>query len=95
MKYRRFVSKGMILFYLAFSLLLITEAFAADVSTVSKEELQSMLGNPEVIIVDVRSDGDWTASDVRIKGALREEPRAVKTWIDKYPKEKTLIFYCA
>jgi rhodanese-related sulfurtransferase len=95
MKHRRFLSKGMVLFYLAFSLLLITEPFAADVSTVSKEELQPMLGNPDVIIIDNRSDHDWTGSSSMIKGAVREDPGKVLTWIDKYPKDKTLVFYCS
>jgi rhodanese-related sulfurtransferase len=95
MKHRRFLSKGMVLFYLAFSLLLITEPFAADVSTVSKEELQPMLGNPDVIIIDNRTDHDWTGSSSKIMGAVREDPTQVLTWVDKYPKDKTLVFYCS
>ena len=70
-------------------------AGAADVEKMTKEELKSMLGNPDVIIVDVRQPGDYDASGTKIKGAVREDPRAVPTWMAKYPKDKTLVFYCA
>ena len=61
----------------------------------SKEDLQTMLGNPEVVIIDVRAGGDWSAGDSKIKGAIREDPGKVDSWMDKYPKDKTLVFYCA
>ncbi len=91
----RLFSNFAILFCFVISIFLLAHALAAEVSRMSKEELQAMLGNPELIIIDVRADGDWTASDSKIKGALREDPGKVETWIDKYPKDKTLVFYCA
>ena len=54
-----------------------------------------MLGNPDLIILDVRSGMDWTDSDLKIKGAIREEPDDIKSWANKYPKNKTLVLYCA
>jgi len=89
---QRLFPKWAILICFASSIFL-TEALAAEVPRISKEELQAMLGNPEVIIIDVRAGGDWTAGDSKIKGALREDPSKVETWVDKYPKDKTLIFY--
>jgi len=38
---------------------------------------------------------DWTGSDLKIRGAVREDPLAVDSWANKYPKDKTLVFYCA
>jgi rhodanese-related sulfurtransferase len=70
-------------------------AGAADVEKMTIEELKSMLGNPDVIIVDVRQPGDFNPSESKIRGAVREDPGAVRTWMSKYPKDKTLIFYCA
>jgi rhodanese-related sulfurtransferase len=32
---------------------------------------------------------------VKIKGAVREDLEKVDTWMNKYPKDKTLVFYCA
>ena len=65
------------------------------VPRMTQQEAKSMLGNPEVIIIDVRAPKDWNASDSKIKGAVREDPSNISSWADKYPKEKTLLFYCA
>ena len=70
-------------------------AMSQEVPKMSKEELQKVLDKPDVIIVDVRSGTDWKASTMKIKGAVREEVDSVDSWINKYPKDKTLIFYCA
>jgi predicted sulfurtransferase len=70
-------------------------AGAADVERMSKEELKGMLDNPDVIVVDVRQHGDYNDSGTKIQGAVRENPRSVRQWMDKYPKDKTLVFYCA
>jgi rhodanese-related sulfurtransferase len=67
----------------------------ADVELITKEELKSMLGNPDVIIVDVRQPSHYDVSGSKIKGAVREDPSSVTAWMEKYPKDKTLVFYCA
>jgi rhodanese-related sulfurtransferase len=61
----------------------------------TKEELKVKLDNPDLIVIDVRLGKDWTNSDLKIKGAVRENPEAVDSWANKYPKDKTLVFYCA
>lgn len=66
---------------------------AEDVPKIAKEELKSMLGNPGIIILDVRPVEQWRKSDLKIPGALHEDPRDVSSWADKYPKDKTLVFY--
>ncbi len=60
----------------------------------TKEELRSLLGHPEVIVLDVRIADEWKKADRKIMGAVREDPeKDSKTWASKYPKEKTLVFY--
>ncbi len=66
-----------------------------DVPRKTKEELKAMMDNPDVVIIDVRYGEDWTGSDTKIKGAVRENPIDVKSWADKYGKDKTLVLYCA
>jgi hypothetical protein len=66
-----------------------------DVPRMAKEELRTMLGSPSVMIIDVRYGKDWTDSDLKMRGAIREEPDDVKSWASKYPTEKTLVLYCA
>jgi rhodanese-related sulfurtransferase len=69
-------------------------AFAED-RRITKEEVKPMLGGSELVIIDVRSALDWDKNELKIKGALREDPEMVSTWMAKYPKDKTLVFYCS
>ena len=94
MKHHRFSSLWVISVFVS-SCLLAAGVYAADVPKISKGELQAMLGNPEVVIVDVRTGADWTSSQSKIKGAVREDPPKVSSWMEKYPKDKTLVFYCS
>ena len=68
---------------------------SADVPGMTKDELKALLGNPDLIILDVRRGSDWTGSDLKIKGALREEPNDIESWANKYSKDKILVLYCA
>ena len=72
-----------------------TYAFAGDVPRITKEELKKMMGAPDLVIVDVRVDKDWASGDAKIKGAVKENPKDISSWVNKYPKDKTLVFYCA
>ncbi len=64
----------------------------SKVQRISKEELKTVLDDPGVKIIDVRRD--WERSDLKIKGAVREDPDDVKAWAGKYPKDKKLVLYC-
>jgi hypothetical protein len=66
---------------------------AADFPMITKEELKSILGNHDVVILDVRSAKQWEASERKIKGAVWEDPKNVESWADKYPTDKTLVLY--
>jgi len=72
-----------------------TSAMSKDAPRTTKEELKAMMDNPDVVIIDVRYGKDWTKSDINIKGAIRENPGDVKSWADKYGKDKILVLYCA
>ncbi len=67
-----------------------------DVSRITKEEAVPMLGRADVIVVDVRSARGWKESESKITGSVREgREDGNNAWMEKYPKNKTLIFYCA
>ena len=68
---------------------------ANDVPRVTKEELKEQMDEPNLVIVDVRAESDWNGSKIKIKGAVREDPKKVESWMNKYSKEKILVFYCA
>lgn len=70
-------------------------AKSVEAPRMTKGELKAVLGNPDFLIIDVRYGRDWTDGDLKIRGAVREDPVAIDSWANKYPKDKTLVFYCA
>ena len=68
---------------------------SGTVPRMTKEELKALLGKPGVSVLDVREDGDWRGSDRKLAGALREEPFSPDSWMAKYPKDQTVVLYCA
>ena len=92
MKRKSFVPYVFLLFV---ALAWVPSVMAADIPRITKEELKAMIGNPNVIIVDVRTNAGWNESKLKIKGAIREDPTQVKSWIEKYPLDKTFVFYCS
>ncbi len=92
MKKRLSIATLIILFMVGVSM---TAAESAEAPRMTKDELKAMLGNPDLIIIDVRSGVDWAEGDLKIKGAIREDPETSKSWAKKYSKEKTILLYCA
>ena len=70
-------------------------ASGPEAPRVDKETLKSWLSDPQVVILDVREPKDWQGSDKKIKGAVRQDPKEVKTWAASLPKEKKIVLYCA
>jgi len=70
-------------------------ALAVSPPRITKEELKSMLGDPKLVVVDVRRNQDWNSSEYKIKGAVRgdPDPRKVESWARKYSKDKTFVVY--
>ena len=68
---------------------------AVDVPRMTTAELKGRLGDPDVIIIDVRTSRDWKASEYKIQGAVREDAIDFDNWANKYPKAKTVVLYCA
>ncbi len=65
-----------------------------EVSRMSVGDVKQLLGNPHVVIIDVRTKKSWWSSTTKISGAVREDPSKVSEWMGKYSETKTLIFYC-
>lgn len=76
-----------------FLLTILSLAVAADVPTMTKEELKALLEKGDVIVLDVRSGRDWKSSEFMIQKAVREDPGTVASWAKNYAKEKTLVLY--
>ncbi len=94
MKREKFATLKQILLSLAIVGLTIISAFAGDgVPRINKEKLKAMLDNPEVIIIDVRTGGDWKHSELKIKGALRKRPQLFDSWANELPPDKMIVLY--
>lgn len=90
--------KGKFSFFLLpliLSLLLMPQFSEAAVSKVTVDELNSMLGTADLVILDVRKSSDWEKADQMIQGAVREDPGKTDEWMKNYPKDKKFVLYCA
>jgi len=76
--------------------LLTAFGLCSDVPMMTKDELKAMLGNPDLVIFDLRLSSDYSTSDLKIKGAVRPT-KGIPLYdtILKYPEGKTLVLYCA
>lgn len=66
-----------------------------DAPRITKEELKAKMGSPDLVLLDVRAEGDWEGSHEKILGAVRMNPDAVDTWAETLPKGKKIVLYCA
>ena len=64
-----------------------------EIPRITKDQLMEKLGDPEVIIIDVRPEQQWKSSKLKIVGAFHEDPMAIESWAGKYPKDKTIVLY--
>jgi hypothetical protein len=79
----------------AFVFTALSPVLSADIARMTKDELRVLLDKGDVIVLDVRSGRDWKSSEFKIKTAVRENPVKVASWANTYPKDKTIVLYCA
>ncbi len=87
--------KSLLLSCLVLVLYACSTSGAGEVTTISKDQLKEKLAKPDVTIIDVRANPDFESSEWKIQGARREVPTDVTQWMGKYPKDKTIVLYCA
>jgi rhodanese-related sulfurtransferase len=71
-----------------------TPLFAASVPKMDKDELKSLLGSENLVVLDVRLGRDWSTSEFKIKDALRVDDGDLSVAMN-YPKDNTIVLYCA
>jgi hypothetical protein len=64
-----------------------------DVPRMTKEEAKALLGKPNVIFIDARTDSAWKGSDRRITGAVRVDRFDIESQAGNYEKDTTFIVY--
>ncbi len=60
--------------------------------TISPQDLKSSLG--KVNVIDVRRKADKDADNVRLPGAVWQDPEHISSWSANLPKDKETILYC-
>ena len=68
---------------------------ADDVPRITTEQLKDILGSPDLVLLDVRTEKDWGKSDRKIVGAVRVDLDDVSSWAGGYSKDQKIILYCA
>jgi len=68
---------------------------AEGITLISTDQLKEDFTKPDTVVIDVRAPHDWNSSEWKIQGARRESPAEVEQWVAKYPKDKTIVLYCA
>jgi rhodanese-related sulfurtransferase len=64
-----------------------------ELQYIDKDTLKGMLGDPNVLLIDVRAPQDWSDSLKKIKGAVRQEPGKVAEWGKTLPPDKNIVLY--
>ncbi len=65
----------------------------SEVPRINKADLLKLLDDPNVTILDVRTNQAWTEATQKIKGAVREKPSEFSTWALKYTKDRRFVLY--
>jgi hypothetical protein len=65
-----------------------------EVPRIQVDELNARLGDPLLVVIDVRAAGDWDGSNAKIRGAIREKGKGVSDWAPNYSTDKTIVLYC-
>lgn len=65
-----------------------------EIPRISKEQVRDLIGQPGVVLIDVRYVKSWKKSDKKIAGAVREHPNEIGSWVKKYAKDTRIILYC-
>jgi len=64
-----------------------------DVPRITKEQLKEMMGQPGFVLLDCRPEAQWRVSEMKLPGAVHEDPADVESWAHKYPKDAKIVIY--
>lgn len=94
MKKAHSLIRTLLIFFLigGFSVILSAQAFG-QVKKITINQLLESLDDAQLLILDVRTTGSWQASDKKIKGAVRKNPKTFDSWANDLPKDKFLALY--
>jgi hypothetical protein len=68
-------------------------AAADDAPRITKEEAKALLGTPNVVFIDARTDAAWGGSDRKIMGAVRFDRYDPDALLGGYTRDTKFIIY--
>jgi hypothetical protein len=66
---------------------------SGDILFISIEELKAKLGEPSVVILDMRIPKHIAASRLKIKGVVWVNPEEIDQWVQSFSKDSTYMLY--
>ncbi len=94
MKRTTYVFAGLLVMLALFWTAPVSAVADDDAPRITKEELKAKLNEPAITVIDVRYGPNWKKSGQKIAKAVREDPNEIGSWVGKYGKDRTLVFYC-
>lgn len=86
--------KRLCLLVLLFSLFLASPLVAGSVQIMDKDELKTLLGSENLVVLDVRLGKDWSSSEFKVQDAIRIDEQDLSV-AEQYSKSDTFVLYCA
>lgn len=65
------------------------------VPKITADDLNSILGVEDLVVIDSRKTSDWEKGEEMILGALRGDPWKTEEWIATFSPDKRYVVYCA
>lgn len=92
-----FTARPLGVFGLAMALLIFGMAapvFGQNVPRIEPDKLEGMLGAPDLVVVDVRSNGQRQSSGRKIRTASLVQANRLKTWTGDLARQGMIVLYC-
>ncbi|MFP4031322.1 MAG: rhodanese-like domain-containing protein [Desulfococcaceae bacterium] len=94
---RFFTSRPLGVFGFALALLVFGMAapvLGQEVSRIEPDKLEGLLGAPDLMVVDVRSNGQRRSSGRKIRTALLARSNRLENWTGDLAKKGMIVLYC-
>jgi len=62
--------------------------------SIKPEEFMAIKKDDAMVVLDIRRDSDYNASEDIIPGATWRDPANIDEWIASVPKETQVVIYC-
>lgn len=67
----------------------------AELQRITVDEVKNRMDRGESLLsIDTRNSHDWSASDVKLQGALRSHFSELEQHLDELPRDRLIVTYC-